>query len=75
MRTEKEVAALLASHEKNMAAASKREEHYSHGRHEDREEALAAAHDYQASKDASEVLKWVLCLETDVNYKHLFPNS
>jgi predicted PP-loop superfamily ATPase len=72
MRSEQEIATLLARHEQDMARALEREEHYSHGSHADSIEATNAASEHSDSEATAQVLRWVLGLETDADYKHLF---
>jgi predicted PP-loop superfamily ATPase len=73
MRSEHEIAALLARHEQNMANALEREERYSRGLHADSIEATNAASEHSDSEAAAQMLRWVLGLETDADYRHLFP--
>jgi hypothetical protein len=73
MRSEYEIAALLARHEQNMVSALEREEYYSHGPHADRVKASNAASEHGEIEAAAQVLRWVLGLETDADYRHLFP--
>jgi len=73
MRSEQEIAALLARHEQDMARALEREEYYSHGPHADREKASEAAFEHGEIETAAQTLRWVLGLETDADFRHLFP--
>jgi hypothetical protein len=73
MRSEPEIAALLARHEQDMASALEREQRYGQGPHADREKASDAALEHLESEAAAQVLRWVLGLETDADYSHLFP--
>jgi galactose-1-phosphate uridylyltransferase len=73
MRSEHEIAALLARYEQDMDSALEREERYSHGPHADREAASNAAFEHGEIEAAAQTLRWVLGLETEVDYSHLFP--
>jgi hypothetical protein len=73
MRSEHEIAALLTRHEQDMASALQREEHYGHGPHADQIAATNAASEHSESEAAAQMLRWVLGLETDADYSHLFP--
>jgi hypothetical protein len=73
MRTETEILALLACHEEDMVSALQREEYYNHRQHKDREAARNAAFEHGESEAAAQVLRWVLGLETEADYSHLFP--
>jgi hypothetical protein len=73
MRSEHEIAVLLARHEQDMANALEREERYSNGPHADPEKASDAAFKHSESEAAAQMLRWVLGLETDADYSHLFP--
>lgn len=73
IRSEQEIAALLARYEQYMAGALEREECASHSPRADREVASDAAFEYLESEATAQVLRWVLGLETDADYSHLFP--
>jgi predicted negative regulator of RcsB-dependent stress response len=73
MRTEQEISTLLARHEQDMADALQREEYYSQGPTADREKASDAAFEHGELEAAAQMLRWVLGLETDADYKHMFP--
>jgi hypothetical protein len=73
MRTATEIIALLARHEEDMVSALQREEYYSHGQHKDREAASDAAFEHGEGETAAQLLRWVLGLETEADYSHLFP--
>jgi hypothetical protein len=73
MRTETEIIALLARHEEGMVSALQREDYYNHRQHKDREAASDAAFEHAEREAAAQVLRWVLGLETEADYSHLFP--
>jgi predicted negative regulator of RcsB-dependent stress response len=58
-----------------MTRALALEEHNSYGPHADREAASDAAFEHGETEAASQMLRWVLGLETDADYSHLFPES
>lgn len=72
MRSEQEVAALLTRYEQDMACALEREERYSQGPHADPVKASNAASEHGEIEIATQTLRWVLGLETDADYSHLF---
>jgi hypothetical protein len=74
MRSEQEIAALLARHEQDMARALAREEHYSQGPHADREKASYAAFEHGEIAGVAQALRWVLGMETDADYSPCFPS-
>jgi hypothetical protein len=73
MKSEHEIAALLARHEQDMVSALEREERYSHGPHADRVKASNAASEHGEIETAAQTLRWVLGLETDADFRYLFP--
>ena len=73
MRSEYEIAALLAHHEREMASTLAREERAIQAGPADREEARDAASDHSKSEAAAQLLRCVLGLETDADFRYLFP--
>jgi len=72
MRSEQEIAALLARHEQDMAHALEQEEYFSHGPHADPIKASNAASEHGEIETAAQTLRWVLGLETDADFRYLF---